>query len=175
MSIEVSPATQKSLARIQSLLSQMVEEVEEVDDGLERIKLETLVLDALRDATYQLSEYRRETAFLLNKVEGQAYSTLADELGMSRGRIQQFVTGIQSPRRPGVIEADMRVRSAEMRAAGASDSEIVRQLVPAIRERRSGERLTLEQVASMLGVSESQVEPTLHAVDQQRKLEMVGR
>lgn len=132
-------------------------QVEQVEDVLDRVKMQTHMIAVYRDIVKQFSDDRREDVAYLNRTVGLSYGELADELQMTRGRIQQLVTGISGPKRPGVIELDARIAMAEMEATGAPMSDIVKALVPRIREHRGGQKLSADQIAKMLGVDEETV------------------
>lgn len=135
-----------------------------VDDEIERLRLQTGMIEMLREAGFALSEQRRQTAVSLNS-SGISYAKLADILGVSRGRIQQLITGVGAPKRSGVIETEMRVAAAQMRMSGASDIQVVESLVPKIRGYKSGSRITVPQIAQMLSVDENITRPVVAKVD----------
>lgn len=149
-------------------VTEILEEMEQFGEGLELLKLQTGLIDLFRSAGFELSEKRRETAVVLNN-NGFSYARLADTLGVSRGRIQQLITGVGAPKRSGVIETEMRVAAGQMRTAGATDTEIIDTLVPKIRGYKSGDRITTRQIAEMLSVDESAVRPVATKVDAEKR------
>jgi hypothetical protein len=81
---------------IPDLLDQAVEELRGITDPERRLKMANLLDDALANARTAVAGIRRDT---VNEMRGPraGYSTIADRLGLTKGRVQQIAN---APRRP---------------------------------------------------------------------------
>jgi hypothetical protein len=118
----------------------------------ERAQLATQAMYALAAAAEELRDLRRDAVIELRD-SGESLKSIGDLLGgLGRSRVSQIIADTRSARRPGVIEMQTRLTVAQLRAAGSDDEEVVRQALPQVLASRGGERLTVEQLADLLGV-----------------------
>lgn len=159
-----APSPTYTVEQLENEAWDVYSKIEQVSDVLDRAKYQTAMVDAFRNIVKQLSDDRREDLHTLNKEHGYSYGVLSEELKMTRGRIQQLITGITSPKRPGVIEMDAKLTMATLEAKGASMDDMVKELVPRIQAHRGGDRFTAERIASILNVNTSVVEAEMRSL-----------
>lgn len=174
MTRELTPEIEKIRDEVAGLVQQIMDLASSPEEIVERLQAQTEVIDLLKNAFYHLGELRKIDTIEAN-TSGYSYADLAAALGVTRGRIQQLVTGVGTPVRVGVIEAEMMVEAAKMRSQGAGDKEVVETLVPQLRKRKSADRFSLAQIAKMLDVKESLVRPVLIRVDKDLRKQKIQR
>lgn len=141
---------------IQECLAEIVSQVRALRDDTHRFQALSALLDELSSVMDEMSAVRRSEAARMH-AEGMSYSQIANLIGVSKARVQQFVSGAKQPRRPGVIEMHAAVRQAELEAKGRSREKVCAVVVPEIRARRGGKKFDVAAIAAMLGYPESMV------------------
>lgn len=149
------------------LLDEAIEALAAIEDPATQAKTTTEFLTRLLAANEQVGEIRKEAVKTLSDI-GWGYQRIADFLGLSKARAQQLSSRMPAVKRAGVIETQTRIMVAELRASGASDDEIVKRMVPRVREYRGGAKVTAQQLSEWLDIPEEQIAPALASAGSRR-------
>lgn len=142
------------------LLRRSVEVLADIHDPTHRARVATEFMDTLRDVSEQVRDLRRESVVALND-SGMGYQQIADLLGISKPRAQQLVNGWKNPKRPGVIEVEVRLALAQLHSRNASPEEIAGIVVPLVLSKRGGDKVTLKDLSDLAGVPQKVLKPVL--------------
>lgn len=128
-----------------------------ISDPKERLVAASRLMHAVRAASEELRDMRHEDVVRLTDEVGMSYSEVGELIGTGKTRVQQIRQSLRPVRRPGIIEMETRLAAAQMSASGASDADLAAALVPQMRSYKGGDRLTIEQMATILGLDEATI------------------
>lgn len=161
------------VARTETALKAMLSAVRRSKNPLTRAQSAGDVLNMLQEYAEELREVRTDAVAELNE-QGMGYATIAAELGVSKGRVQQFLGRAAKPIRMSRTEAFARTEAQRLREEGANDDTIVDTMLPALIDVRSAERFTAATIADMLDVPVKTVRTPWNRLVKEKKARMAG-
>lgn len=146
-------------------LSAVVDRVNSFDAPLDRALAASDAMKAADSLNAELREIRTDAVRTLHAL-GWTYDTISAELGIGRARVQQLITAKALPRRIGVIEKNLSILAATMRAEGATSRQIAIAGVKEATRYRGGPNMPADRLADYLDVSVELVQAAIEARDE---------
>ena len=147
------------------LIYQALDAVQGTLDPLGRAELATEMMHAIGAASEELRDVRRDALIEVREKGDLTLAQIGEHLGgIGRARVQQIISDVRAPRRPGVIETQTRLAVAGLRASGVSDETIVAEVLPQVLKFR-GAKLSVERIADLLGVPAFWLAPRMPVTD----------
>lgn len=145
-------------------LSAVLTRVNDFDKPLDRALAASDAMKAADELNSELREIRTDAVRTLHSL-GWTYDTISKELGIGKARVQQLLNSKTLPRRIGVIEKNLSMLAAGMRAEGASPRQIATAGAREAVKYRGGVNVPVERLAEYLEVSVELVQSAVQARD----------